>query len=112
MIATFLILSALLGAPKSAAAADTKALNKSLFDYKILKSREAILRIKISRGTISQKDEFNREFDALKPKIYDAAQVMEYQIQSFERNHGAKKLCSSLDAGVKSLVPACAAKKK
>lgn len=112
MISTLLILLALNGAPNPALAPDTKTLNRSLRNYQVLKSREAILRIKIGKGNTSQKDKFNREFDALKPKIYDAAQVMEFQVQQFERRHGRQKLCAALASGVKPMVTACTAKKK
>jgi hypothetical protein len=108
VLSTYLLLLSLTGtSPAATLQKDIRSLNGSLRDYKTLKSREAILRIKIARGTTSQKDEFNREFDSLKPKIYDAAQVMEHQVQDFERNYGAKKLCESLTAENKTLVPAC-----
>ena len=103
---------ALTGAANPSLASDTKTLNQSLRNYKVLKSKEALLRIKIGKSNTSLKDKFNREFDALKPKIYDAAQVMESQVAQFERRHGVAKLCAAIAPGMKPMVPTCMKKRK
>lgn len=87
--------------------ADAKALVATLKDFQKLKKREATVQTVLRRVSGASAEKYALEYEALKPKIYDAAQKMEHAVQSYERTHGRKALCAAVTGDLRIFVPIC-----
>lgn len=105
-----ILVAALLAAAAPAAAApkEAKALRAALADYAKLKKREATLQIVVRRASAAAGEKYRLEYEALKPKLYDAANKMEVAVQQYERKHGRKALCADVGGALRPLLPQCA----
>ncbi len=84
-------------------------LNATLASFQGMKVREKTLQMLIRRSKGSRQADYSREYEQLRPKLYDAAQKMEKEVQDFERLYGRKVLCQELKAEVHSVVGICSA---
>jgi hypothetical protein len=105
------ILLLLICAAAPAWAGDREDVRAKLRAYDKLKKREATLQIVVRRASAAAGEKYRLEYEALKPKLYEAADAMEKAVQAYERNHGKQALCAALTGDVIRHVPACLKKK-
>lgn len=80
---------------------------QDLSTYKQLKAREATLQMLIRRAPRANREKYETEYEALKPKLYASAERAEASMRDFQRKFGLQAMCNSTPSALLPLVPQC-----